>query len=359
MLTHTRRSRVRSAGRVLLTAVLGALLGTTLLIAPSSAAPSAVGAFQITVKGDAVWADGWAVDPSRPGDRIQVRFEDRTGGGNSYGGDFVAAGPRPELAQYGWGTEHGFAGYVHTYHTGTVTICMTMSNPMAQITYPQVICQTVEMADDPLNNDPRAAMTVSQVANGGVVVSGWAYDPNQGWPSNVAILLDGKPILNLRADRPSPEMAPYGLASNGFLAGFYLPSPGTHEVCVVALNVERGKDVLAQCNEVTWAAPQPTGAVRGDMGGYAAGSAIITQGWAFDEAYPSQTSRIMLTLDGQVKAFFYADKPSPELHPYGIGGNHGFTAGFYASPGKHQVCQFVVSINGRSALTKCIDVVTS
>lgn len=310
--------------------------------------------------GATVAITGWAYDPDTPSAVVHPRvYVD-----GLYVGSRPAMDPAGDYpAPPGVPGDHGFSITFTAQHAGPTEICLKISDTDGSGAT-STSCTTIAVAEFTGAGSPHGQVKMSGTTSSSptyptVSINGYAYDHDDlASPVVVVLVIDGEWVQYSYANQTLPPYAPEGTPQgHGFWLFPVITKPGSHQVCVYMINAGAGANQFAGCETVVWNAVLPQ--VRGDMGGYAAGSAIITKGWAFDELFMRETMRIMLTLDGEVKAFFFANQPSPELYPYGIGGDRGFVAGFHAPPGKHQVCQFVVSTQGRSALTRCIDVVTT
>ena len=85
-----------------------------------------------------------------------------------------------------------------------------------------------------------------------VALSGWAFDPESNDPIQVAILLDGRRVAVVPADRSRPDVAAAkGMGGNsGWGAELWALPDGSHSVCAVALNVGGGTDQNLGCRNV-------------------------------------------------------------------------------------------------------------
>ena len=99
------------------------------------------------------------------------------------------------------------------------------------------------LAPTPTSIDPVGGID-SAVANPfGIVVRGWAMDPDTTGPVPVLVTVDGDPT-ELSADRPDDSHGIHGFAV------VWLVSPGVHEVCATVRNVGAGHDVALGCRTV-------------------------------------------------------------------------------------------------------------
>lgn len=98
--------------------------------------------------------------------------------------------------------------------------------------------------DTPRAENPAGATDVVGSGPFGLVVRGWASDPDVSSPVSVLVTVDGAPFEAL-ADRRRHDGS-----TNGFEVVAYAVEPGTHEVCVVVRNAGPGADTHLGCQEV-------------------------------------------------------------------------------------------------------------
>lgn len=100
---------------------------------------------------------------------------------------------------------------------------------------------------EPVRSGDPVGLVESAVAGPfGIVVRGWAVDPETTEPLVVTVTVDGK-SFDLRADEAASDAARNG---HGFSL-VRLARSGTHEVCAVARNVGTGSDTPLGCQELT------------------------------------------------------------------------------------------------------------
>ena len=96
------------------------------------------------------------------------------------------------------------------------------------------------------SGDPVGLMESAVAGPFGVVVRGWAIDPDSADPVIVTITVDGR-AHDVRADQAASDATRNG---HGF-ALVRLARSGVHEVCAVARNVGTGADAHLGCQELT------------------------------------------------------------------------------------------------------------
>ena len=287
--------------------------------------------------------DGWAFDPDALYQPTTVMVTvDGAVAAYTY-----ADKPSPELYPYGVPGKHGLDGTIAGPNSGSSEVCLFVLNigPGAHKT---VACTTVTVP--PLN--PIGALALS-LGNGQIDANGWAFDQNDP-ASTVTVMLtvNGKIQQYLYANGPRPELANYGVPGNhGFATTLPLPDTSSVDVCLYAFNLGPGASGLVECKTIDTTQYDP----RGDLVLTAGGTTISASGWAFDLSAPTSPVTVMLTLNGSVVAYSVADRPSPQLYPYGVPGNHGFSTSFGAKPtGGNEVCLFVFNIGaGKNVLATC------
>jgi hypothetical protein len=86
---------------------------------------------------------------------------------------------------------------------------------------------------------------------GVITASGFAYDPDQNTPIEVILIVGGKwyPVTANRSRSDwSRHYAGFG-DDHGFAIGVEMP-PGRYATCIVALNVDEGRDSYLSCGDV-------------------------------------------------------------------------------------------------------------
>ena len=178
-----------------------------------------------------------------------------------------------------------------------------------------------------------------------VALTGWAIDPDTSDPLSVHAYLDGAYVGQSVASGSRPDVGAlfgdYG-SNHGF--SFTIDSnPGTHQICVYAVNVGPYGDSNPSlgCRTVVIAG-EPSGAL--DSATVVTGGAQIG-GWAID---PDTLSPIPVHVyvDGVYATQFTASSRRTDLAgPYPRYGNdHGFTGFVPTTGGTHQICAYGINI---------------
>jgi len=289
---------------------------------------------------------GWAVDPDRDDPlRIHVYVNGRFTAGP------LADVPRPDLAEaYGPSVvNHGLDATL-TLPPGRSEICVFALNRGPGTRNPLLRCETVNVPDaSPIGN-----LEVARGVTGGVVVAGWATDPDATEPVEVKLSVDGVVVAQQRTDGARRDVTaryPFAVDPN-FRTTLSVVGSGLRTVCATAANIGDGSDRLIGCRQVTIAG-EPFGNIDAvtDEGG-----SVRVQGWALDPD-TADPIPVHLYVDGG-----WGDSVRAETVRFDIalaypafGALHGFDATLDGlAPGEHEVCAYGINrgpwaINARLA----------
>jgi hypothetical protein len=160
---------------------------------------------------------------------------------------------------------------------------------------------------------------------GGVLVFGWAIDPDTTAPIDVHIYVDNAIVGGWRADRYRPDVGA-AYPGSGDNHGYDVTIPmaeGAHEVCVYAINVgpATGNPQLG-CRSVT-VSHTPFGVL--DAVHTVSGQTVRVAGWAIDPD-TADPIEVQIYLDGVRLAILTANGNRPDVGAahLGYGDNHGF-----------------------------------
>jgi SpoIID/LytB domain protein len=278
---------------------------------------------------------GWAIDPDTTNPIDVHIYLDTT----LYA--LTANQQRPDVgAAYPTsGPNHGFATELPAT-PGTHTVCVYAINTPTGLN-PGLGCRTVTVA---ANQPPYGALdAVTSTRTNSITLAGWAIDPDTTNPIDVHIYLDTT-LYALTANQQRPDVGaayPTSGPNHGFATE--LPAtPGTHTVCVYAINTPTGLNPGLGCRTVTVAANQPPyGAL--DAVTSTRTNSITLAGWAID---PDTTNPIdvHIYLDTTLYALT-ANQQRPDVgaaYPTS-GPNHGFATELPATPGTHTVCVYAIN----------------
>jgi uncharacterized protein YkwD len=219
--------------------------GTTLLgcttVGLGGSPIGSVDAVKVTGPGQ-VSVSGWALDPDT-GSSIPVHVYV-----GSSGVPVTADGSRPDVGKVysGFGDNHGFSATVSGVAAGAYPVCSYAINTGAGGTR-LLGCTTVGLGGSPLG-----WLESATVAGTSVVLTGWALDPDSAASIPIHVYVDGVgTAYSSGTSRPDVGRTYPGF---GDAHGFTLTqplSPGTHQVCVFAIDVAgAGTNRLMSCVSV-------------------------------------------------------------------------------------------------------------
>jgi hypothetical protein len=280
---------------------------------------------------------GWTIDPSSPTTSINVSvYSDGTLVSTS-----AANGSRPDVAAHypDAGPNHGF-DFVARPPEGTHTICVDGVN-VGPGALRSLSCRSMTLRYSPITG-----VNTLATSPGHVVVNGWAFDPDS--PTTVLtvnVTIDATVASSLTANVSRPDVAnvyPSAGPTHGFSATVPM-AQGTHNVCLVAKNVQFGHDTTARCSSLTL---NDSPIVHLDVAKQVPGGYYLA-GWGFDPNSPQTSLTTKITVDGTLRLSFVANAPRQDvanMYP-AAGAAHGFTAQISLSQGSHSVCVTAVNIS--------------
>ena len=277
---------------------------------------------------------GWAYDPDTTAS-IPVHVYV-----NGVGTAFTADTPRADVgAATGAGPNHGFDISLPVQGTGEQNVCVYAidAGPGANVL---MGCDTLQ----PPGGSPRGVLEQTVVTGGTIAVSGWALDPDTISATTVHIYVDSASTA-YTANAPRADVGAvfpgYG-PEHGF-SETITADPGAHNICVYAINVGVGDNILLGCKNVTVGTGLPFGNIESVS--TVAGS-ISSSGWAIDPD-TGLPIPVHLYVDGASTAFLANQKRPDVASAYAPTGNlHGFSTIMPATPGSHRVCLYAINIAG-------------
>jgi hypothetical protein len=296
---------------------------------------------------------GWTLDPDTAAAATIAVYLD-----GALASTAPAAGGRDDIAAAfpGYGPGHGFDVTVPS-GPGNHQVCVWVFNSGAGSANVNLSCSTVHLT----SGNPIGVVDAVRPANPTTInVAGWALDPDRAESVPVALYLDGVGVGWFPADGHRPDIAAafpgYG-AAHGF--SIDVPAgPGTHELCLYAINAGAGTgNPLLSCVTTTLASGNPSGVL--DRAQFVGPSSINLVGWAFD---PDTAAPIPVAVyvDTVGIGWFMADRNRPDLAVAlpGHGPMHAFNITVTATPGPHQVCLYAINVGGGSGnpLLRCASV---
>ncbi|QIG38324.1 hypothetical protein G5T42_01565 [Microbacterium sp. 4R-513] len=192
-------------------------------------------------------------------------------------------------------------------------------------------------------NNPFGNIELIQALPGQFRVAGWAADLDTTSPISIHVYA-GSQSTAFTADLDRSDIAaayPAVGSRHGFDVKVPAVGAGTTSVCVYAINVGGGGNVLLGCSPVAAMSGAPVGAF--DTVQVADGTVQVS-GWAIDPDTTGPTS-VHVYVDS-VGTPVTADRPRAELAPTypAYGTNHGFTATLPAAAGTRSVCAYAINV---------------
>jgi len=276
---------------------------------------------------------GWAIDPDTTAPiKVHAYVDD------VWRGEFTANTFRPDVgAAHGFGNNHGF-DITLPVTGGSRRVCIYAINVGGGAVNPLIGCRTVDVGR-PFGSLDRVAST-----GGGLWLQGWAIDPDTTAPVLVHAYVDGVYRGEFTADRTRPDVQagfPGFGADHGF--EFTVPaSPGSHNVCVYAINDGAGGHPLIGCR----AASRQTGDPFGSLDAVTPGPGTVrTRGWVIDPDSAGPI-KVHVYVDSTFKGEFDADVSRPDVgaaYP-GYGNVHGFDLTIPTFVGFQQISVWAIGV---------------
>lgn len=300
---------------------------------------------RLSITGGMMRLTGWTLDPDTTSPiEVHVYVD---GGGTNLG---LADDSRPDVgaAFPGYGDNHGFDASLWV-GSGSHRVCIYGINNGAGANVP-LTCQTLQSDPNPLGHAELVAPGSSPAS---IRMAGWALDPDQVGPIEVHAYIDGGGHNLGLADDARSDVASayvgYGEA-HGFDATIYA-APGSHQVCLYAINVGAGSHTSLGCRSVT-----VSGTPLGNLEqAYGSKGAVAVSGWALDPDTRNPIE-IHVYVDGGGTNLGPTPLQRPDVEAVypGFGAQHGFSASFSVPAGSHDVCTYAINVgHGANTLLGC------
>ena len=276
---------------------------------------------------------GWAIDPDTSA-AIKVHVYV----GDDFRGEFTANEFRPDVGSaIGMGNFHGFDVEIPV-EGGSHRVCIYAINAGAGSVNNQIGCRTIDVGR------PFGSLDGVASTGGGLLVRGWAIDPDTSGAILVHAYVDGVFRGEFTADRSRPDVAA-GFPGFGANHGFEFSvatTPGQHNVCVYAINDDAGGHPLIGCKTATRQTGDPFGSVDRMTAGP---GTVRAQGWIID---PDTTGpvKVHVYVGDQIKGEFTADLSRPDVaaaYP-GYGSVRGFDITIPVAAGFQQVSVYAINV---------------
>lgn len=178
---------------------------------------------------------------------------------------------------------------------------------------------------------------------GGIQVKGWSIDPDTSDAIQVHVYVNGVgAVLMASRSRPDVKAAyPSAGANHGFDDRVPVSTGGSGDVCVYAVNVARGANVLLGCQTVPLYSGSPVGEI--DSLSIASGRVSFT-GWAIDPD-TAQSLDIHAYVDGQGQSIpARRDRPDLAVHYPMHGTAHGFSETLTVPQAAKVLCLYAINV---------------
>ena len=252
----------------------------------------------------AITVRGWAIDPDTISPvRVDV-YVDGKGVAS-----VPAADPKASLATayYGYGANHQFTANITGLSTGSHQVCIYAIDVGPGDNSYRCDTVTSPTGSPALNIDQEAGVDL-----GSITLRGWAVDPDTVAAVRVDVYVDGRGWASLPASDAKASLATafpgYG-ANHQFSTQLTGLGPGSHQVCVYAINVGGGSNSI-NCNTVSMLTGSPAFLLDQSSGG--AGNTVTVRGWAIDPDTAAAV-RIDTYIDGMGANSLYASDLKPSL----------------------------------------------
>ena len=310
-----------------------------------------IGSLEIaTQKPGGIQISGWALDFNTANPIAVHVWVD-----GKYAAQATAASSRSDIANAypNVGPNHGFS-LTLPYTTGTHQICVYPLNVGPGVTA-ALPCKTIA-----LKNNPVGAVELTGQYPGGVQISGWAIDPDTGWPITVQTYVDGKLAAGVIASSSRNDLLaryPFNGVTHGYAMNVPM-TPGSHQICTYALNVAYGSNTVLKCATVTRLF-NPVG-IATDISRVGLSDSVQFRGWAVDPNTLG-SAQIRIGVDGVYKGTIAASVPATSsLPPFPLyGPNHGFYGTLIIGGGEHVVCTAIHNLRGADIPLACVRILSS
>lgn len=322
---------------------------TSLGCRDASAQHSPVGALDSATPGlGSVTVRGWALDPDTA-DAVTTSLT--VDGVASAVSPTATSRPDIGLRYPGVGDLHGVEAEL-SLQEGTHQVCLSVTNALGTDGQDAVVgCRSVTVTHSPV-----AAVEVTRRAPGGVVVTGWALDPDVADPAAVELLSDGRVVTTVLATASRPSLAtswPQQGTGHGFSAVLDLPV-GARSVCVRVPNADGtpGSAVTLPCRSVT-VSHDPAGVVTANR--TLPGGTVLVAGDAYDPDTLAG-SPVTVLVDGVAVRTVPANRTSPTAAARwpGYGVSHAFATSLTLRPGIHSVCVRADNVTGTAGASRAL-----
>ncbi|WP_375482707.1 fibronectin type III domain-containing protein [uncultured Jatrophihabitans sp.] len=237
------------------------------------------------------------------------------------------------MANRGVGSAHGFAT-ARALAEGRHTVCVVVRN-VGYGSDRSLGCRSITV-----DFTPKASLTAPKPTATGMTVGGWAYDPDTSRPVSTRILLDGRTVTTVLANRKGSTRSGHNFAAT------LVSRSGRHTVCVIADNLLWGtRNSKASCQSTSLAL-SPLGSFE-SLTRAPGTDDLLVKGWAGDPDSSAPTT-VTVTVDGRAVPALRADAARTDIartYP-SLGTHRGLSAVLATDDGEHRVCLTAKNVGG-------------
>lgn len=285
---------------------------------------------------------GWAADPDRPRDALDVHvYVGGPYGVGTWGGRFAADRSRPDVAAAlpGFGPTHGFEVSV-AIPSGTTPVCLYAIKVGAGSSA-LLSCRSLTVLTGP----PLGNVETATLSGGTASLAGWALDPDTAASIEVHVYVNGGWGGAYPASAPRPDVAavfPANGAAHGFeISGLRVPV-GTSELCVYGIDTAGGHaNRQLGCRTVSTDSGPPRGTIDSATRG---AGAVTLAGWSLDPD-TAASIEVHVYVDGGWGGAYRADAYRPDVAAVfpGYGSAHGFRITVPVRPDARRACVYAIN----------------
>ena len=202
---------------------------------------------------------------------------------------------------------------------------------------------------NPADSSPIGQIENMQPTPGGIGIWGWALDTDTTDPVWIHVYADGQMISGQLANATRTDIGSrYGYGDDHGIALQVPLASGAHNICIYAINVAAGSNLLMGCWNVALQGA-PVGAVENiqpQPGG------VGVWGWAVDPSTVDPVN-VDFSIDGRYVSSVLANTVRGDmavLKP-GYGLNHGYGGTVAVSAGTHRICASVKDVPAMTSST--------
>lgn len=290
-----------------------------------------------------IQVSGWAADPNSTNPISVHAYVD-----GRFSGAVVADRSRPDVVAVTGGFDRrGFSFTAPAAAPGARNVCLYGIN-VGKGGNALLGCRSVSLAAN-----PKGSLDGARRVPGGVLASGWGFDPDSGGPIDVHLYVDGVGAAVGRTGLSRPDI---GKAFPGYGSshGFATTTPvtaGRRSLCAYGINRGPGSHALLGCRSVD-VQVNPFGSLDSLT---RSGSTVRVAGWALDPDVAASIG-VHVYVDGTFGGAVTASRTRSDLvGPYpGYGTAHGFDLNVSVGAGPHQVCVYGINAAaGGNAVLRC------